>query len=615
MKKTLLPIVTLLLLFISCEKKTEPDTTPPTVSISSHSSGQIVNEIVTIEGTTQDNEGINKVEFFVDDSLHFTDTESPYQYDWNTTVYEDGTEHIVKVISYDTSNNSTESQPIMLVVDNSGSYPQSVSIISITYTLTEMIITWTKSTDDDFDHYELQVSESIDGDKTLICEVSEINDTTYVLTEFNSLQPRWYWVNVVDWLGYSNSSNGYFVLDDNPTEVVLYPITYQDDSFYITWSQNNNNDFSSYKLYESLSEDMNDEILIYETNIGTDTFYVTGISEYEIRYYQVVVEDIWGLQSMSNIECGHSNWFVNTFGGSSNDSGNSVQQTTDGGYIITGSTGTYSDVLLIKTDSDGNEEWNKTFGGSDSDNGSSVQQTQDGGYIITGTIWSFGSGQQKDVWLIKTDSNGNEEWNQTFGGSDSDGGSSVQQTQDGGYIITGYTWSFGSGYSDVWLIKTDSNGNEEWNKTFGGSDSDFGNSVQQTTDGGYIITGYILGSVVWLIKTDPNGNEEWNKTFGSSADEGRSVQQTQDGGYIITGSTQSFGSGQEDVYLIKTDSNGNEEWNQTFGGSSNDWGSSVQQTHDGGYIITGSTWSFGSGYSDVWLIKTDPQGNTVQYGN
>jgi hypothetical protein len=307
--------------------------------------------------------------------------------------------------------------------------------------------------------------------------------------------------------------------------------------------------------------------------------------------------------------------WTQTFGGSEYDSGYSVQQTTDGGYIITGNTTSFGnggwDVWLIKTDSNGNEEWNQTLGGSNDDWGFSVEQTTDGGYIITGVTESFGNGGW-DVWLIKTDSNGDEVWNQTFGGSNDDWGWSIQQTTDGGYIITGSTYSFGNGAADVWLIKTDSNGNEEWNQSFGGSDEDEGIGVQQTTDGGYILTGYTQ-SDVWLLKTDSQGNEEWNQTFGeiggSNTDTGNSVQQTTDGGFIIAGWTHSFGNGWGDVWLIKTDSNGNEEWNKTFGGSGSDYGFSVQQTTDGGYIITGYTESFGNGDYDVYLIKTDSQGN------
>jgi cysteine-rich repeat protein len=214
------------------------------------------------------------------------------------------------------------------------------------------------------------------------------------------------------------------------------------------------------------------------------------------------------------------------------------------------------------------------------------------------------------VWLIKTDSSGNQVWNKTFTttpyGTPSDRGYSVQQTSDGGYIITGFA---GTGGGDAWLIKTDSSGNMQWNNTFGGSSSDLGQSVQQTSDGGYIIAGNTDsygagGGDAWLIKTDSSGNQQWSKTFGGSKyDTGLSVRQTSDGGYIMTGQTLSYGAGSYDAWVIKTDSSGSQQWMETFGGSSNDFGSSVQQTSDGGYIMAGNTWSFGAGSGDGWLVK------------
>ncbi|MDP6647505.1 MAG: hypothetical protein QGG07_03795 [Dehalococcoidales bacterium] len=308
--------------------------------------------------------------------------------------------------------------------------------------------------------------------------------------------------------------------------------------------------------------------------------------------------------------------FTKTFGGVDWDYANSVQQTTDGGYIIAGGTdspGTDGDVYLVKTDREGNEEWSRTFGGKENDTASSVQQTTDGGYIIAGDTNSFGAGEF-DFYLVKTDREGNEEWSRAFGGVGWDYADSVQQTTDGGYIIAGGTDSFGAGIYDAYLVKTDGEGNEEWSRTFGGEDNDTADSVQQTADGGYIIAGdtesFGAGNYdAYLVKTDGEGNEEWSRAFGGEeTEEADSVQQTTDGGYIIAGYTISYGAGSWDAYLVKTDGEGNEEWSRAFGGESYDLASSVQQTADGGYIIAGYTESFGAGNYDAYLVKTDGEG-------
>jgi hypothetical protein len=297
--------------------------------------------------------------------------------------------------------------------------------------------------------------------------------------------------------------------------------------------------------------------------------------------------------------------------------GYSVQETIDGGYIICGITTTFNDVgwdvYLIKTNNFGDTLWTKTYGGIESDWGRSVKQTLDGGYIITGWTESFGNGD-KDVYLIKTDGIGNIIWTQVFGGVNIDKGESVIETNDGGFVILGETTSYGNGIWDIYLIKTDHNGDTLWTKTFGGEFSEFGKSVQQTTDGGFIITGstdtYGFGGVdVYLIKTDVDGNTLWNKTFGSDQDEyGQSVKQTSDGGYIIAGFTYSI---EDDVYLLKTDENGLLLWTKTYGGESMDWGYSVQQTIDNGYIVAGVTNSYGNGDKDVYLVKTNSIGDTL----
>jgi hypothetical protein len=181
----------------------------------------------------------------------------------------------------------------------------------------------------------------------------------------------------------------------------------------------------------------------------------------------------------------------------------------------------------------------------------------------------------------------------TYGGSYGDGAYSVQHTSDGGYIVAGGTYSFGAGIFDIFLIKTDENGNIQWAKTYGGTREDYGFSVQQTSDGGYIVMGHTISfgagyDDIFLIKTDANGNVQWAKTYGGTSDDlVRFVRQTSDGGYIVVGETYSFGAGYSDIFLIKTDANGNVQWAKTYGGTDYDLAFSVEQTSDGGYIAAG----------------------------
>jgi len=325
------------------------------------------------------------------------------------------------------------------------------------------------------------------------------------------------------------------------------------------------------------------------------------------------------------IGVGQQTW-EKTFGGTGSDAGNSVQQTTDGGFIIAGYTSSFGngspDVYLMKTDVNGDSLWAKTYGGADYDFGHSVQQTTDGGFIILGETYAMNAFSSRDVYLIKTDGNGVQQWDQNFDLLGNDVGYSIQQTTDGGYIITGGTSPPISTlvYSDVCLIKTDGNGVQQWVQTYGDTSSIFipgnlyGSQVQQTTDGGFIIVGGGGGvETLYLIKTDGNGVQQWVQTFlGGTGALGRSVQQTTDGGFIIGGTKFSPPGGTitADFYLIKTDVNGDSLWTVSYGGTGKDFGYSVQQTTDGGYITTGYKEPFSGDYGNVYLIKTD--GNGVQ---
>lgn len=305
-------------------------------------------------------------------------------------------------------------------------------------------------------------------------------------------------------------------------------------------------------------------------------------------------------------------------GATANDWGKSVQQTTDGGFIIAG--GSASGIYLMKTDINGDTLWTKLYGSSAYSVANSIQQTTDGGYIVAGYVYSLVSSSY-DIYLIKTDTNGDTLWTKSFGGVNDDEGNCVQQTTDGGYIIAGMTESFGAGDMDVYLIKTDVSGDTLWTKTLGGTSDDLSNSIEQTMDGGYVLSGTTVSfgagfTDVYLIKTDVNGNFVWAKTYGgTNADRGYSAHQTTDGGFIISGTTFSFGSGNYDFYLIKTNLIGDTLWTKAFGaaGIGSDQSFSVQETSDGGYIICGYTTSFGAGSYDVYIIKTDSFGNSGCY--
>ena len=308
----------------------------------------------------------------------------------------------------------------------------------------------------------------------------------------------------------------------------------------------------------------------------------------------------------------------NTFGGNQYDICSAVQQTSDGGYILAGKTQSFGagdyDFWLVKTDANGDSLWSRTFGGMNSDICQSAQQTSDEGYILAGHTGSFGE-CDSDFWLVKTDADGIFLWDRVFGGDDDDGCYSVQQTSDGGYILAGYSRSFGANNCDYWLLKTNANGDSLWSKIFGGNDDDVCHSVQQTTDGGYILAGdtwsFGAGSRdFWLVKTDENGDSLWSDSFGGSQMEVcSSIRQTTDEGYILAGSTQSFGAGYKDCWIVKTNENGDSLWSRTFGGEGSESLEDVQQTADGGYILGGQF--LGTNSWDFLLIRTDENGDSL----
>ena len=287
-------------------------------------------------------------------------------------------------------------------------------------------------------------------------------------------------------------------------------------------------------------------------------------------------------------------------------------------------------------------EWQATYGGSDFEDTNCIKQTNDGGYVIFGSSSStdgdvsinYGN---SDCWVVKVDNLGIIEWEKSYGGSLSEYARSIALTNDGGYIFTGYTYSndgdvtINNGGADCWVVKLDENGNIEWESSFGGSGPDIGASILQSSDGGFILAGDSRSndgdisnhhgpastSDLWVIKMDNIGNLEWESSYGGTLDdEAKDIKQTIDGGYIVIGHSfsnnfdVSTNQGLSDFWLLKLNPEGEIEWENSCGGSEEDYGQSCLQTQDNGFIICGWTRSnngdvssFHGGFSDYWAVS------------
>jgi len=360
-----------------------------------------------------------------------------------------------------------------------------------------------------------------------------------------------------------------------------------------------------------------------------------------------------------------------TYGGSGEEVGKSITTTTDGGFVLTGETtsndGDFTgmnkgsgDIFIMKLNSNGDIVWKKTFGGSVDEWGNSITTTNDGGFVLTGLTSSNDgdfSGMNKggsgifnyDIFIMKLNSSGETVWKKIFGGSNTEEGRSITTTNDGGFVLTGLTSSNDGDFSgmnkrgsgifnyDIFIMKLNSSGETVWKKIFGGSNNEEeGRSITTTTDGGYVLTGYTKSNDgdfsgmnkgyydIFVMKLNSSGNTVWKKTFGGrDGDVGFSITTTTDGGFVLTGVTTSndgdftgMNKGSSDIFIMKLNSNGETEWKKTFGGSSNDGGWSITTTTDGGYVLTGYTYSndgdfsgMNKGNRDIFVMKLDSNGN------
>jgi uncharacterized delta-60 repeat protein len=300
--------------------------------------------------------------------------------------------------------------------------------------------------------------------------------------------------------------------------------------------------------------------------------------------------------------------------------------------------------------------WSRAYGGTDSDDAFAIAPTPDGGYVVAGSTESFGAGKgqdspdlggpnlpgKTDVWVLKLDGRGNVQWQKTYGGPGGEEARAIAPTSDGGYVVAAWVGqvhgfvhiyeksfipteeheytippSFGAGKGDVWVLKLDGSGNVVWQKTYGGTNEDEAHAIVPTSDGGYIVAGSTESfgagkGDVWVLKLDGSGNVQWQKTYGGTNWDGaHAIAPTSDGGYVVAGRTESFGAGGWDVWVLKLDGSGNVVWQKTYGGTNEDEAHAIVPTSDGGYVVAGKTWSFGAGHGDVWVLKLDGSGNVV----
>jgi len=640
-KLSVISLIFSLLFILSCEDKVEKDTTPPELTIVSPTSGSTVGEIVQIKVQTTDESGILKVDFYIQNSMVLSDTTLPYEYEWNTTINQDG-EYKVKVVSFDTKENFVESE-FSVTVDNESKKPSPLDITSVEYDLEKMTVKWNQSQDSDFKQYNLYYSLSESGTKSLIQTFTDKSKTSYDTTTFDPTKHNWYFLEVVDIFGLKSMGRGKTNSIENvPTtpqiDSILY--SYQDQSLTIYWSENNEYDFESYTLFEtnSMGGDVNQ--VFSTTERSTNSFKVNNIVEGLYKYYQITTQDKWGLKSTSPITSGNSYIkFIKTYG-YNGDGGDVIQH--DKGYTLTG----WSDsknIVVISTDFLGEVLWKKEFIFYKMGRGFSIINTSDGGYIIVGS-GQKDSESSEETQIIKLSSEGDLEWSKSYGDNQI-GGYSIIETSDGDFV---YSTRGG-------LCKISKDGDLLWNKLLpsgqnrpmtvsnGGSgfisssthDGDgykgftvysistsgdlvyyvhhlsdiphYPRSITHSSDNGYIITGYTLGNNISTFVTKYNGSliQQWYYTFTDSdgLSMGLNVSPTINGnflGFIVTGRS---GKG---IFLHKLNSSGVMEWESVI--EEGNWGYSVFQSNDGGYVITGSTNSNYTKPNEVTLIKTDDKG-------
>lgn len=454
-----------------------------------------------------------------------------------------------------------------------------------------------------------------------------------------------------------------FWSNTSTTKLTVAPVSStQIDLF---WSDIPKNNVKDFKIERS--ENGIDFIEIAKIPSNNTSYSDKGLDNGKTYWYRL--SEYNNEQVSSNTSSATLPW-AKTYAGEENNVINSMQATTDGGYIIAGNTNSFgmgkSDILIVKLNPDGTIAWEKAYGGEKGDSACCIQQTNDGGYIVMGRSASFE--EDSGLWLFKLKPDGTIMWQKYYAGSLRGKIVSIQQTKDGGYIAAGSrnsVYGVGAGGEDLWVLKFDSEGRVEWEKMYGGEKWDEATSIQQAKDGGYIVAGYLDSSNllilklkangkiawqriyeragkpfiiqltpddgyiiagnsyfmdkdydVWILELNSEGDILWKKTYGGyKKDTADFIQPTSDGGYIVAGATNSFDAKGYDFWVLRLDSTGNINWQKSYGGAGNDFATSIQQTTDGGYIVAGDTDSFGAGVRDILILKLSIDGTASSIKN
>lgn len=422
------------------------------------------------------------------------------------------------------------------------------------------------------------------------------------------------WASIEGYSEYSNIDSGYIALKA-PANITASDGIYT-DKIIISWSSVS----GAEKYYIYRSTDLNGSY--NEIGSTRENYYEDLTAELGTTYYYKVKarssENIYSEYSLADSGFSILVW-VKTYSGNYTQDVSSITEKSDNGFIFAGwasNEGEYSDFWIVNLDKSGNIIWQKKIGGSNVEHAPTIIKTSNDDFIFGGYSSSFVGG---NILLAKMRSNADIVWQKVYGfhGGCNDNGQDLIEVDNKNYIMTGYTDSFGAGGYDIWVLKLDDNGNILWQKTYGGISNDYPRSIFKTLDGGFIITceteSFGAGlSDVWVIKFDKDGNIVWQKTYGgSNSDSGASIIGTTDNGYIVTGQTNSYGAGNGDILILKLDNMGNILWQKAYGGVNWEHPVSIIETLNNNYIIVGFTFSFGTGDQDVWVLKLDSEGNII----